>query len=159
MSLILSNPLLIAVSILGLIVIVLLVITILMNMKLRKFLIAADGDTIGDSLEFAATNIKDLQAFKSELEAYLLTVENRLKKSVQSVHTVRFNPFKGAGEGGNQSFATAFLNEDGDGVVVSSLYSRDHVSVFGKPVKKHASEYELSGEEKEALAKAREKLG
>ncbi len=158
MSFLLSNPLLIAVTILGVISIVLLVITIMMNVKLRKFLIAADGETIGDSLTFAANNINELQAFKTELEAYLLTVENRLKKSVQSVHTVRFNPFKGAGEGGNQSFATAFLSEDGDGVIVSSLYSRDHVSVFGKPVKGHKSEFELSGEEKEALAKAREKL-
>lgn len=159
MQFLISNPLLIAVSILCIITIVLLIITIMMNMKLRKFLIDKDGENIGDSLIFAADNIKELQSFKKELEAYLLTVENRLKKSVQSVHTVRFNPFKGAGEGGNQSFATAFLNEDGDGVVVSSLYSRDHVSVFGKPVKKHSSEYELSGEEKEALAKAKEKLG
>jgi hypothetical protein len=159
MSFILSNPLLIAVTILGVIVIVLLVITIMMNIKLRKFLIDKDGENIGDSLTFAADNIKDLQAFKRELEVYLLTVENRLKKSVQSVHTVRFNPFKGAGEGGNQSFATAFLSEDGDGVIVSSLYSRDHVSIFSKPVKGHKSEYELSGEETEALQKAREKLG
>ena len=158
MSFLLSNPLLIAVGILCVITIVLLVITIMMNMKLRKFLIDKDGDNIGDSLQFASENIKDLQAFKAELESYLTTVESRLKKSVQAVHTVRFNPFKGAGEGGNQSFATAFLSEDGDGVIVSSIYSRDHVSIFGKPVKKHSSEYELSGEEKEALAKAKEKL-
>ena len=159
MSFILSNPLLIAVTVLCVITIVLLIITIMMNMKLRKFLIDKDGENIGDSFTFAADNIQELQAFKKELESYLMTVENRLKKSVQSVHTVRFNPFKGAGEGGNQSFATAFLSEDGDGVIVSSLYSRDHVSVFGKPVKKHSSEYELSGEEKEALARAKEKLG
>jgi hypothetical protein len=158
LTIILSNPLLIAVSILGIIVIVLLIITIMMNLKLRKFLIGIGGEHIGNSLDFAANNIKELQAFKSELESYLTTVENRLKKSVQSVHTVRFNPFKGEGGGGNQSFATAFLSEDGDGVIVSGLYSRDHVSIFSKPVKNHASEYELSGEEKEALEKAREKL-
>lgn len=92
------------------------------------------------------------------MEKYLETVERRLRKSVQSVHTVRFNPFKGTGAGGNQSFATAFLNEHGDGVVISSLYSRDHVSVFSKPVKKHASEYEFSNEEKEALGGAKDGL-
>jgi hypothetical protein len=85
-------------------------------------------------------------------------VEKRLKKSVQAVHTVRFNPFKGTGEGGNQSFATAFLTEDGDGVIISSLYSREHVSVFGKPVKKLVSEHTLSDEEKEALDTAVTKL-
>ncbi|MDE2188580.1 MAG: DUF4446 family protein, partial [Patescibacteria group bacterium] len=41
---------------------------------------------------------------------------------------------------------------------ISSLYSRDHVSVFGKPIKKHASEYELSEEEKEAIKEAKNKL-
>jgi hypothetical protein len=60
--------------------------------------------------------------------------------------------------GGNQSFATAFLNEDGDGVVISSLYSREHTSVFAKPVKKHSSEHEMSNEEKEAMEEARKNL-
>ena len=71
------------------------------------------------------------------------------------MHTVRFNPFKGTGAGGNQSFATALLNENGDGVVLSSLYSRERVSVYAKPVQKFSSEYELSGEEKQAIKSAK----
>lgn len=129
-----------------------------MYLKLKKFLVDVDSNNIGDSLTSVSSNLNELQAFKSELESYLATVEKRLKKSVQSVHTVRFNPFKGNGGGGNQSFATAFLTEDGDGVVVSSLYSREHVSVFSKPIKAHASEFELSDEEREALEKAKEGL-
>ena len=52
------------------------------------------------------------------------------------------------------AFPTAFLNEDGHGVVMSSLYSREHVSVFSKPIKNGSSEYELSVEEKEAVENA-----
>ena len=89
------------------------------------------------------------------MEEYLLSVEKRLKKSVQSVSTVRFNPFKGTGSGSNQSFSTTFLNEERDGVIISSLYSREHISVYSKPVVKGASEYELSDEEKESLEKAK----
>jgi len=122
-----------------------------MYVKLRRFLVGIDSKNIGDSLNFVSGNLKDLQNFRKELEEYLTTVEKRLKKSVQSVNTVRFNPFKGIGGGGNQSFSTAFLNEEGDGVVISSLYSRDHVSVFSKPIKKMKSEYELTEEEKEAV--------
>ncbi len=122
-----------------------------MFIKLRRFLVGFDSKDISDSLKFVSGNLKDLQAFRKELEVYLTTVESRLKKSVQSVNTVRFNPFKGTGGGGNQSFATAFLNEEGNGVVISSLYSRDHVSVFSKPIKSLSSEYELSEEEKEAI--------
>ena len=37
---------------------------------------------------------------------------------------------------------------------MSSLYSRERMSVFAKPIKGGVSEYELSSEEKEALKKA-----
>ncbi len=68
------------------------------------------------------------------------------------METIRFNPFPD--QGSNQSFAIGMLNEDGDGVVISSLYSRDRMSIFAKPVKDKKSTYELSTEEKEALRKA-----
>ena len=46
------------------------------------------------------------------------------------------------------------LNEDGDGVVFSSLYSRERTSIYAKPIKNGKSEYELTKEEQEALKKA-----
>ena len=158
MQSIISNPTSLAIIILSLVCIVLLILVIIMHIKLKRFLVGIDSKHIGDSLTSVSSDLQDLQAFKKDLESYLTTVEKRLKKSVQSVHTVRFNPFKGTGGGGNQSFATAFLTEEGDGVVVSSLYSRENVSVYSKPVKNHGSEYELSDEEREALEKAKENL-
>ena len=123
--------------------------------KINNFLAGTGATNLEDSIISIKTSIKDFEGFREELEAYLEGVEGRLKRSVQSIHTIRFNPFKGTGSGGNQSFATALLNEEGDGVIISSLYSRDHVSVFSKPVKNHASEYELSEEETQALREAR----
>ncbi len=86
------------------------------------------------------------------------TIDKKLSRTVSGNETVRFNPFQGAGLGGNQSFATALINAEGDGVVISSLYSRDRVSIFSKPIKKFSSEYELTAEEKEALQKAKGSL-
>jgi len=149
-----SDPLLVTVIVLGIVVIVLLIIVILMQRKLSRFLVDTDAEHIGDSLERVTGELADLKTFKGDLESYLTTVEKRLRKSIQSVHTVRFNPWHGSGEGGNQSFATAFMDQDGDGVVISSLYSRDHVSVFGKPLKKRESAHELSEEEKKAVDEA-----
>ena len=63
--------------------------------------------------------------------------------------------FEGTGEGGQQSFATAFLSEEGNGVVVSSIRARDRVGIYAKPIASHASEYELTEEERAAIAKAR----
>ena len=152
------DPLLVGFILLCVVCLVLLGLVIWMYFKLRRFLIGIDSKHVGDSLDYMSLELKDLKSFRDELEKYLATVEKRLRKSVQSVHTVRFNPFKGTGDGGKQSFATAFMTEDGDGVVISSLYSREHVSIFGKPLKNHQSEYELSGEEKEVVEEAKKKL-
>jgi hypothetical protein len=153
-----ANPLLIGFIVLAIATLILLGLVIWMYVKLRKFLINIDAENIRDSLTYVGSGLDDLKKFRAEIENYLATVEKRLRKSVQSVHTVRFNPFHGTGAGGNQSFATAFLTEDGDGVVISSLYSRDHVSIFSKPVKNHLSDHEMSAEESEALESAKGKL-
>jgi hypothetical protein len=44
-------------------------------------------------------DLNELKQFRAELERYLETVELRLKRSVQGVETLRFNPFKGNGDG------------------------------------------------------------
>src|SRR4051812_25632874 len=102
--------------ILALIIIVLAWMLWTLNQKLNKFLIGSNAENLSDSLSMIDSSIMGLESFKKEIEGYLTTVEARLKKSTQAIHTVRFNPFKGTtGSGGNQSFATAFLNEHGDG--------------------------------------------
>lgn len=148
------DPTIIIFSILFIIILILVWMIVKLDNKLKKFLVGSKVENLNESISSMDVSIKSLESFKTELETYLLTVEKRLKKSVQAVYTVRFNPFKGSGAGGNQSFATAFLNEQGDGVVVSSLYAREHVSIFSKPIKNGVSEYELSLEEKEAVTGA-----
>ncbi len=80
-------------------------------------------------------------------------IYRRLKGTLQRYKTVRFNPF--ADHGGNQSFALALMDEEGNGVVISSLYSRDKTNVYAKPLVKYVSEYELSAEELAAIAEAK----
>jgi hypothetical protein len=153
-----TNPLLIGFVILAVATLILLGLVIWMYIRMRRFLIVVDAHSISDSLTHVSHSLKELQHFRDDMEGYLTDVERRLRKSIQSVHTIRFNPFKGTGGGGNQSFATTLVNENGDGVIISSLYSRDHVSVFSKPVIKHGSDYELSVEERESLEHAKKGL-
>lgn len=143
---------------LGIIILLLLIWAIRLEIRLKKFLLGTGAKNIDDSFVHINGNLNDLAKFRIELEEYLRTVEKRLRKSVQGVHTVRFNPFKGTGGGGNQSFATAFINQEGNGVVFSSLYSRDRVSIFSKPIIGHKSEFELTKEELTAIAEARKTL-
>ena len=158
MTSLLENPLTIVVALLFITTIVLLVLVISMHRKLKSFLVNIESRHIADSLLSVSTDLQNLQSFKTEIETYLSGVEKRLRKSIKSVHTIRFNPFKGTGGGSNQSFATTLITEEGDGVILSSLYSREHVSVFAKPIKKHTTEHELSEEEVESLENAKKGL-
>ncbi len=135
---------------------VLLIWIITIESRFRKILGRTGKNTLIDALDKIHQEMRERKQFEKEMLEYLKTVEKRVRRSIQSIETIRFNPFKGTGSGGNQSFSTAFLNEDGNGVVFSSLYSRDRVSLFSKPVKKNQSEFELTGEERQILKKAQE---
>ena len=102
--------------------------------------------------------VRELENFRELVKQKIEKVDRKLKKSLRAVETVKFNPFKGTGTGGNQSFSSAFISEEGDGVVLSGLYLRDRISLFAKPLKSFNSELELSEEEKDSVRKAKEKV-
>ena len=129
-----------------------------LEIKIRRLTRGQNGKSLEDTIVHAHKEIVMLAEFRKDALAYFTDVEKRLLRSVQAVHTLRFNPFKGTGEGGNQSFSTAFVSENGDGAVVTSLYSRDRVSVFSKPLEQFESPFELTDEEKEAITEARKKI-
>jgi hypothetical protein len=141
----------------GLIIISLFSWVIWLQNKLGKLLIGKSKN-IDDSISILNKEIIDLKKFQTEAEETFKDNDARLKKTISGVETIRFNPFKGDGSGGNQSFATAFLNEEKNGVIISSMYSRDHISIFSKPIKNSLSEYELTKEEREAMNKAQSSI-
>lgn len=124
------------------------------EIKLRR-LLGGKNQSSDKTIAEIRKDLTEIMKYRDDSEKYLETVERRIRKSLTGVETIRFNPFKGNGSGGNQSFSTAFVNEEGDGVVISSLYSREHVSIFAKPIKKSLSEYKLTNEENESLQKAK----
>jgi hypothetical protein len=98
-----------------------------------------------DKVYAVARELDDLAARSAVLEAVQ-------RKAVQRVGLVRFNPFEDTG--GNQSFALALLDANGDGFVVSSLHARTLTRVYGKAVAGGKAEAALSEEEAQALREA-----
>ena len=125
---------------------------------LRKVFRDKNCGDMGSAIASANKDIKELGDFRIEMEKYLISLEKRMRRSTGAIETIRFNAFRGDGLGGNQSFATAFVSEEGDGAVISSLYTRERVSVFAKPVSKFESEIELTEEERRAISMAKAKL-
>lgn len=141
--------------VLGALVLLLLVWAIYNEVRLRKLTRGNNGKSLEDALGKTFSIAKSIQEENKEIKDHIEVIHNRLRKTIRNVETIRFNPFPD--QGGNQSFATAFLNDEGNGVVFSSLYSREKTSVFAKPIKKLSSEYELTEEEKRVIDQAKVK--
>jgi hypothetical protein len=103
---------------------------------------------LGSHLERVRNVVRDVD----QLAARTAILERDLRGSLGRVAMVRYNPFEETG--GNQSFALAVLDTNGDGFVLSSLHARAGTRVYAKAVKAGASETALSDEETEALRQA-----
>jgi len=141
----------------GAIILLLIIWIIRLESKLKKLLVSKNG-SIDDTINSLKKDSENLKKYALQTSEKLQIIDKKLRKTVSGNETVRFNPFKGDGSGSNQSFATALVNDEGDGVVISSIYSRDHLSIFSKPVKNMSSEYELTQEEKTAIQKAKDSI-
>lgn len=120
--------------------------------RLKRFFKGKKSGDLEETIISLSKEIKQLYVAKEKTEKELLEINTKLRKSIRGLKVTRFNPFPD--QGGNQSFAIAMLNEDKEGLVLSSLYSRERTSVFAKPIIKGGSQYELTKEEKEVLKKA-----
>lgn len=139
-------------------VVVLITWIIRLEIKLHRILLGKSAKSLEDSIVHLDRELGKFASFQEEAQRYFRNIEKRISRSTQGVATVRFNAFKGEGLGGNQSFSTAIINENGDGAIISTLSSRERTSVFAKPLNKFVSEFELSNEEEEALTRAKNSL-
>ena len=74
--------------------------------------------------------------------------------TVQGVGFVRFRAFQDTG--GDQSFALALTDGEGNGVIVSALYGRGATRIYAKPIEGWLSSKSLGEEEEQARAEARQ---
>ncbi len=125
----------------------------LMELRLKKLFRGKKAGDLETVLQNLGEELKKLSLSREKTDIYLKEVEERLKKSLKKVGVVRFNPFRESGS--NQSFSMAFLDEGGNGAVISVLYTRDNIKVYAKPVQSYKSEYSLTGEENEAIKRTK----
>lgn len=100
-------------------------------------------------ISVSSQNTEDINSLSGQFAHDVL--EN--KKHLQRIGFSRYNPFTDTG--GDQSFSAALLDDNGDGIMISSLHSRENTRLYAKKVHggKVASQA-LSKEEKEVLNEA-----
>ena len=124
----------------------------MIEIRLKRIFAGTKARNLEEMIVEVGKKVNQIEEMQEKIDKHLVVIDSRLDKSVRNIETVRFNPFIDAGS--NQSFAIAMLNDEGNGVVMSSLYARDRMSIFAKPIVRGKSEFELSSEEKEVLSKA-----
>ncbi|MGI9118398.1 MAG: DUF4446 family protein [Minisyncoccia bacterium] len=122
---------------------------IILARKYRSIFKKTNSVSIDEVLLSLIRATEDLEAGSRHHEKVLESHDARIRASIKRAEVIRFNAWDDIK--GEQSFTTSFINENGDGVIVSSLYARDKTSIFAKPVNAWTTNQTLTDEEKEIL--------
>jgi hypothetical protein len=113
----------------------------------------AEGRSLEGVLDSHLQRVYNVARDVETIQARAKALDVRGRKAVQRVGLVRFNAFEDTAS--NQSFALALLDGDEDGLVLSSLHSRQATRVYAKAISAGRSDGPLSQEEEEAVKLAR----
>jgi hypothetical protein len=123
-------------------------------------LLAAHDELLGGGAPGAVARLSSLEEAQAELGRRAERAESRLREldalsrtDVSRIGFVRYDAFDDTGS--ELSYALALLNREGDGIVLSSIYSRTDTRTFGKAVERFTPLTNASSEELLAIAKAR----
>ncbi len=76
----------------------------------------------------------------------------QIEAGVRRVALLRYDAFEDVG--GRLSFSCALLDDNGNGVVLTSINGRQDTRVYAKPIARGTSSYNLSLEEEDAIRQA-----
>lgn len=121
--------------------------------KYNRFMNGLSDVNIEEVLEDCLYKTNGMIEKSKQIEFQLNEIERGMYYCLQKFSVVRYNAFDNVGS--DLSFSIALLNNNDDGVVISSLYSRDNSYTYGKPVVGGKSKYALSAEEIKAIDMAK----
>src|SRR4030042_4224758 len=113
----------------------LLVVTILLFKMVIKYDRLTKGikkKELRELLENANRKLTNQQQMLDEIESLVKKLEMDGKSHIQKVGFIRFNPFTDTG--GNQSFCLSILDGEENGIVISSLHSREQTRIYAKDI-------------------------
>ena len=100
-----------------------------------------------------ATERARIDTLKTSLDG----LSGDLAQTLQHVAVVRYDAF--GDMGGQMSFSAAVIDDNGDGMVISSVHARGESRTYAKGIVGGGSDTVLTPEEQQALAAARDDTG
>ncbi|MBV8147883.1 MAG: DUF4446 family protein [Candidatus Eremiobacteraeota bacterium] len=116
-------------------------------------LIAGGDGSAADRLRALESELADARNAMQRVSQRLGELEALAASDLSCVGFVRYDAFEDTGS--DLSYALALLNRAGDGIVLSSIYSRTDTRTFGKAVKSFQPAANASEEEIRAIELAR----
>lgn len=120
--------------------------------KYNNFMENSSGENIEKQIEKYLLKSEDIINKSKQIEGHLNEIDRNLLYCVQKVGLVRFNAFDDTGS--DLSYSLALLDGNNNGVVLTSLFTRDSSTTYGKPIIAGKSRYPLSAEEIKAIDNA-----
>jgi hypothetical protein len=115
------------------------------------------ADAGGENIEkMLYDHLRERMRMEEEIEALrgrTKELERQLTESKRHVGLVKYDAFEEVR--GNQSFALAIYDDQGNGAVLNSIVGRSDCRVYCKPLLNGRSERDLSQEEQRAIREAR----
>lgn len=115
-----------------------------------------DDPSLAAALDSLTSQLAQAMGHSERLTARVEQAEKAAGQAVQGLGLVRFRAFQDTG--GDQSFALALADGEGNGVVISALYGRNKTRIYAKPVECWVSPKALGEEEERALTEARQRV-
>ncbi len=109
-------------------------------------------DALRGILEGQARSIQRLEQAVRTLNQTDRRQQVLIEGAVRHVGLLRYDAFEDVG--GRLSFSCALLDDNGNGVVVTSINGRQDTRVYAKPITGGRSPYNLSSEEEAAIRQA-----
>jgi tRNA pseudouridine-54 N-methylase len=154
-----TDQITLALAIVASVALLCLLATIFLSVKLRKAreqyaLLRGEGEP-KDIFSIVGRTLKQIGNVERRIDGVVVALEEQTALSrfaIQRFGLVRYNAFEEMG--GQLSFSAAFLDDHGDGIVISSINGRTETRTYAKSVKGLTSPHNLSDEEREAIATA-----
>jgi hypothetical protein len=124
------------------------------NVDTRKILSGADGQNVEKMLLRHLHERSDAEEQIGLLARRVSDLEKQLASSKRHLGIVRYDAFDDVG--GNQSFALALFDDNGDGAVLNGVVGRSTAKVYCKPLVNGRSDRNLSQEEQRAIREGRD---
>ncbi|WP_026883390.1 DUF4446 family protein [Clostridium akagii] len=127
------------------------------EVRLKKLTRGIDNTNLEELISSYMDRVEKTTEESDEIKKLYSDIHEKVDKCLQNISVLRFKAFENVGS--DLSFSIAMLDNNKDGVVITSIYGRNESTTYAKPVDKGISRYELSVEENTVLNNAIEKIG